>query len=251
MSMLQQFTGATVRRVIDPGRAVIREHAHDWPLVSLYVQGSYRNVTECGERIIAGPSMVFYRPGVAHQNVVGEAGFEQIEIEFDPQWLGSSAMPLERVLLCVGGACGALSRSIARACNGPLSEEHFLNLVRRLLLTADQAPKHDERSWPGDVAALLRADPSRSIESVARELGRSPAWIGPAYRRLTGERPQETAARFRVERATQLLRESDDSLVEVATVAGFCDQSHMNRSFRRVLGRLPTSVRRDRDNFRD
>ena len=88
------------------------------------------------------------------------------------------------------------------------------------------------------------------IGELAREVGRSPAWIGTAYRHVSGEGLQETAARFRVERAAQLLRESEQSLCDIAAEAGFCDQSHMNRTFRRLLGRSPTSVREDREAFR-
>jgi hypothetical protein len=67
MSVLFSFGGARVRRVLDPCRAVVAEHAHDWPLISLYVMGGYQNVTEHGEREIAGPSVLFYRPGPPSQ----------------------------------------------------------------------------------------------------------------------------------------------------------------------------------------
>lgn len=60
----------------------------------------------------------------------------------------------------------------------------------------------------------------------------------------------ETAARFRLERAAHLLRETDQTAAGVALEAGFCDQSHMNRTFRRLLGRLPSEVRNDRSEFR-
>jgi AraC-like DNA-binding protein len=46
------------------------------------------------------------------------------------------------------------------------------------------------------------------------------------------------------------LRETDKTGADVAQEAGFCDQSHMNRTFRRLLGRLPSAVRNDRANFR-
>lgn len=60
----------------------------------------------------------------------------------------------------------------------------------------------------------------------------------------------ETAARFRVERAARLLRETDHACAYIAHEAGFCDQSHMNRTFRRLLGRAPSEVRDDRGAFR-
>jgi transcriptional regulator GlxA family with amidase domain len=60
----------------------------------------------------------------------------------------------------------------------------------------------------------------------------------------------ETAARFRVERAARALRETDHACAYIAHEAGFCDQSHMNRTFRRLLGRAPSEVRADRTAFR-
>lgn len=246
---LHAFAGASVRRVVDPSRAVVREHAHDWPTLSLYVLGGYRNVTERGELDIAGPSMLFYGAGVAHRNVVGDTGFEQIEIEFDPAWLGSPEVPRESVLVRVGGGTGALARVIARACEAALPEVQLRDSILRLFATARRQPAAPSATWAAEVSDRLRADPGRLIGSVASELGRSPAWIGPAYRRSMGEGLQEAAARFRVEHAARLLRESEESLAAIAAASGFCDQSHMNRCFRRVLGRLPTAVRQDREVF--
>lgn len=244
------FGGARVRRVLDPSWAVVAEHAHDWPMISLYVIGGYRNVTNCGDREITGPSMVFYRPGAPHRNVAGEAGFEQIEIEFDHAWLGSAALPPEEVLVRVGGSCGTLARSLAVRCYAGLSEDELRSSLQQLLSLARLPAARPVRPWIERVTRRLRADPGRRIADLAREVGRSPAWIGPAYRGLSGEGLQEAAARFRVERAARLLRESDAPLSAIAVEASFSDQSHMNRTFRRVLGRLPTAVRRDRQFFR-
>lgn len=132
--MLQSFSGATVKRVVDRSRSCVPEHAHDWPVLSVFVIGSFLNETEIGPRLIGAPSAIFYRAGAAHRNTVGPEGFEQIEIEFDPAWLGEASLP---------GTC-----------------------------------------------------------------------------------------------------------ISIALESGFCDQSHMNRTFRRVLGRSPLEVREDRHAFR-
>ncbi len=250
MSVLHKFDGATVRRVIDPSRAVVGEHAHDWPIVSLYVMGSYRNMTERCEHEIAGPSVVFYRAGVVHRNVVGEVGFEQIEIEFDPAWLGLAEIPADAVFLRTGGAGGAIARALAIDCGAMISEKYLRSAVRRLLFAARRQPPRSSTPWMRTIEAQLRVDPRRHIAELANEMGRSPSWIGTAYRRAAGEGLQEAAARFRVEHAARLLRESTRDLADIAIDAGFCDQSHMNRVFHRVLGRAPTSVRREREMFR-
>jgi AraC family transcriptional regulator len=251
MTQLLDCSGARIRRVVDPSRAIVAEHAHDWPMISLYVMGGYCNVTERGVQDISGPSMVFYGARVAHRNAAGEVGFEQVEIEFDPAWLGTSALPPQPILACVGGSSGALARSIALACTQGVREGELKSLLCRLLGLGRRERARPTGGWIDDVTQRLRAEPNRPIGELAREAGRSPAWIGPAYRHAAGEGLQEAAARFRVERAALLLRESDVQLSDVALQAGFCDQSHMNRTFRRVLGRLPTAVRLDRLAFRD
>ena len=77
-----------------------------------------------------------------------------------------------------------------------------------------------------------------------------PTWLGAAYKQAAGEGLVDTAARFRVECATRLLRETSLPYVDVAIEAGFFDQSHMIKTFRRILGRRPSSVREDKKHFR-
>ncbi|HEY1991251.1 MAG TPA: AraC family transcriptional regulator [Gammaproteobacteria bacterium] len=247
---MQEFTGATVRRTIDRSGAEVPEHAHDWPLLSLFVMGSYSNRTELGERRIAGPSAVFYAAGAAHRNAAGSDGFEQIEIEFDPAWLRPARLPAGPVLRWMGGRGGAEARALAKLCGQEASETRILSALRRFLETASLAPEAAHPHWLDAVTRSLRHDPALSVAELAQVAGLHPSWLGTAYRRAAGEGLLDAAARFRVEHATRLLRESALECSDIAATAGFCDQSHMIRTFRRVLGRLPTTVREERRSFR-
>lgn len=226
------------------------EHAHDWPVLSLFVIGSYLNETEVGETLIAGPSAVFYRAGARHRNTTAAVGFEQIEIEFDPAWLGSRLLPPRPVTLWVGGDVGREARSLARTCETESCEQRLRAALQRFLAGASREPRRAPVRWIGTISQRLGEDTALRIGDLAVQARRHPSWVGSAYRRATGEGFQETAARLRVERATRLLRETSQALSSIALEAGFCDQSHMNRSFRRVLGRSPAAVREERRNFR-
>jgi len=247
-ALLLSFSGAWVRRVIDRSGARIPEHAHDWPVLSLFVLGSYLNQTELGAQFVAGPSAVLYRAGAAHRNTVAALGFEQIEIEFDPAWLGY-ALPDAPVTLWLGGQAGRQARQLARACEGS-SEDRLRALLHQFLAAASRHPSRVSANWIGAIARRLAQDTTLRIRDLAREADRHPSWVGSAYRHATGEGLQETAARFRVERATYLLRETGKPQAAVAFEAGFCDQSHMNRTFHRLLGRSPVAVREERRCFR-
>jgi AraC family transcriptional regulator len=249
--MLRSFSGACVRRVIDRSHSYVPEHAHDWPLLSLFVIGSYLNETEVGEHFIAGPSAVFYRAGARHRNTTAAVGFEQIEIEFDPSWLGRRLLPQLPVMLWIGGRVGREARSLAHVCEAESSENRFRAALQGFLQVASPEPKREPASWIGTITRHLREDTTLKVSGLAIEARRHPSWVGSAYRQVVGEGLQQAAARFRVERATQLLRETDQALGAIALEAGFCDQSHMNRTFRRVLGRSPAAIREDRRAFRE
>lgn len=114
------------------------EHAHDWPVLSIFVMGGYLNRTELGETFIAGPSVILYRAGAAHQNAISSAGFEQIEIEFDPAWLGHMVLPGASVSRWLGGPLGAESRTLAQVTSHETVEgrlrahvQHFLERAYR------------------------------------------------------------------------------------------------------------------------
>lgn len=250
LEMLHEFSGVTVRRTLDRSGTEVPEHAHDWPLLSLFVIGSYLNRTETGERFIAGPSAVLYAAGAAHHNVVGADGFEQIEIEFDPARLPDIRLPAGPVSSWIGGGGGAQAQALAKICSHEVGEKAFLAALRRFLQTVPPACAIKRPGWLGKVTRGLKDDPGRSVSALAREAGLHPSWLGTAYRQIAGEGLLDTAARFRVEHASKLLRETDQPFASVATAAGFCDQSHMIRNFRRILGRLPSTVRNERSQFR-
>ena len=248
--MLQNFSGASVKRVIDRSHSCVPEHAHDWPVLSLFVIGSFENETELGKQLFCAPSAIFYRAGAAHRNTIGADGFEQIEIEFDPRWLGEAWLPDDPVVQWLGGRIGAETRPLLQVCHPGTSESQLRSALQGFLGCANRWSQLAPVSWVGTLMQRLREDTTLKVSQLAQEVQRHPSWTGSAYRCATGEGLQETAARFRVERAARLLRETQLPCISIALESGFCDQSHMNRTFRRVLGRSPIEVREDRHGFR-
>lgn len=250
METLREFTGATLTRVIDRSASLVPEHAHEWPVLSLFVIGAYSNQTEIGEAFIAAPSAILYHARAAHQNTVAGMGFEQIEIEFDPHWLGRERLPDVPVSRWVGGRAGAAARALVKICSGENDEARLRAAVQRFVELASREPDRASPNWVDTITRRLSEDTSLKVDDLASEVGRHPSWLGTAYRRATGEGVLQAAARFRIERAARMLRESDLPSASIAVEAGFCDQSHMHRVFGRLLGRSPSTVRAERRYFR-
>jgi AraC-like DNA-binding protein len=81
------------------------------------------------------------------------------------------------------------------------------------------------------------------ITEMSSRLGYSPSHFFRMFRRSFGITPHTYVMRRRVAIAQQLLTRTDLGLVDIALKAGFCDQSHLSRSFRRVAGLPPRAYR--------
>ena len=82
-----------------------------------------------------------------------------------------------------------------------------------------------------------------SLSDVAAEVGLSSQHFARVFSSETGAPPHRFLMSLRVERARELLVDSDLSLASVALRSGFCSQSHMTTAFKRVLGTTPGRYR--------
>jgi transcriptional regulator GlxA family with amidase domain len=85
---------------------------------------------------------------------------------------------------------------------------------------------------------------SVSIAHLAAECGLSTCHFARSFRDSMGISPHRWLMHRRVERATELLRQSPLSIIDIALSCGFADQSHLTRVFRSVHGSAPGRWRR-------
>ena len=85
-----------------------------------------------------------------------------------------------------------------------------------------------------------------SLAEIAEAAGVSTSHFVTLFKRSTGLAPHQYLIRCRVERAQCLIRDGDESLslAQIAAQAGFCDQGHLNRHFKRLVGVTPASYRK-------
>lgn len=240
---ITSVSGARAVRIVDRPGSVVSEHRHDWPILSLFITGDYTKLSEVGATRICSPAAVLHAPGAPHGSLVSEAGAEQIDIEFDPQWACLETRHLRPVQCWIGGAVAAAARRLAALwTSGCADEARLAGETRRLLETALRPSPQRMPEWLPCVVDLLQAEHPPSTSEIAGRLGLHPGWLAHRYRRAVGEGLGETLRRNRVERAAAMLRAGASPDAQIAVAAGFCDQSHMIRSFRAVLGRTPSQV---------
>jgi AraC-like DNA-binding protein len=82
-----------------------------------------------------------------------------------------------------------------------------------------------------------------SLEALAEMAGLSTHHFARAFKQTVGMPPHGYVLQRRIEHAQQMLRNTDLPMSEIALSAGFSDQSHLARHFRRITGMSPGVVR--------
>lgn len=86
-----------------------------------------------------------------------------------------------------------------------------------------------------------------STADLARECSLSAGHFARAFRHTTGLSPHQWLLRRRIDKAHGLLRDGRLSLVEIARVCGFADQSHFTKTYTRLCGISPGVWRRQQE----
>jgi AraC family transcriptional regulator len=139
---------------------------------------------------------------------------------------------------------GELRASDAAA---PLAAEGFaLELLAATAreTSSEQSPGRPP-AWLRAAEELLRARPTDRIGlgELAETVGVHPSYLARAFRRQYGLSVGDYGRRLRLAWAAGELACGERSLAEIATGAGFADQSHLTRVFRQHVGTTPARYR--------
>jgi AraC-like DNA-binding protein len=105
---------------------------------------------------------------------------------------------------------------------------------------AEIHPKQWQRPLVDETRAYLEnsyADPV-DLPQLGRRIGVSPFALLRMFRAQVGISPREYQTLLRITQAKRLLK-GDLPIAQVAVETGFCDQTHLTRHFRRIVGLTP------------
>lgn len=139
--------------------------------------------------------------------------------------VGEESEALLHALSLIATLTGAVQSPLALAANN-LSSERTLSLIESM----EYVQKHlDERLSLCDLAARCAMSYGTYLRS---------------FKALTGQTPRDYLLSCRMQRATELLRSSDESILSIAISCGFFDSSHFIREFTKRHGTTPSEFRR-------
>ncbi|WP_304988003.1 helix-turn-helix transcriptional regulator [Corallococcus sp. CA054B] len=238
-----------------PG-ARLPSHLHRHAGFRLTLEGGFMDVVEGRARECKARSVAFQAPGLEHAQRIRDVRTRTFNIDFsEASWRSRSALVAgldPRVDLASARLVALTARvyqEFRRADDvaGLAIEGLTLELLAEAVRASVPAREvGGPPAWLGRVRELLDAvrGPPPTLAALAREAGVSPQRLGRAFRQAYRCSPAEYLRRSRLERAGRALRETERPLSDIALDAGYCDQSHLTREFRRRLHLTPAEYRR-------
>lgn len=229
-------------------------HGHEHAALCLVLEGQFTEHHSAGKFVCAPQSVLFYPAGFSHHEAFDAPSSRCFVAEIPQSWIEElrEGSPLAPHPIQARG--GALAEIALRMCCETRSLDSASPLVLEGLMleflgtaARQKAAKHSRQA--GRLERFREAlhghfRESLSLGRLARMTGLTPVIVARRFRLHYGCTVGSYVRRLRVEFAARLLAETDTPLSEVALSAGFCDQSHLCRVFRRFVGTSPGDFRR-------
>jgi AraC family transcriptional regulator len=231
-------------------RSIVPAHEHANPYLCVVAAGAFELQTKRRHDCPAG-SVVVCPANHPHANRFADRPGRCINVHFGPTWsddpsirnwlddhrhvsLGATEPALRRLLGEMTATDSAAPIAAAAAA---------IELLGRVMRASSvhEMPRSFVR-----VVEIIEADLSNApaLGRLAAEIGVHPAHLARAFRRAYGETIGQYIRRRRIEEADRALSNRTLSLAEIAAAAGFSDQAHFTRVYRRHFGVSPGAKRR-------
>jgi AraC family transcriptional regulator len=229
-------------------RQRVGRHEHGWPSWTLVLEGDFEERFS-GATVIAVPGVVVTKPATAdHSNVYGPEGARCLLIETrdgDDDRFGAPSLHATGVVPTLARRVQAeVSDAACRIARFSL-EGHLIELGAATGRAQRARRAVGRTAWLNGVRDQLEAEfrTPPSLAELARARGVHPAYLCQAFRAAFGTSVGEFLRRVRFEWAREALRAGSASLADIAFAAGFSDQAHFSRDFRKRAGISPRHFR--------
>ncbi|MDJ0659499.1 MAG: AraC family transcriptional regulator [Crocosphaera sp.] len=123
-----------------------------------------------------------------------------------------------------------------------------INLVRNHGTTTPVLPIYRGGLSPHQLSQIFdyidaHLDQNLKLENLAKLLGVSQFHFSRSFKQSVGLSPYQYLIEQRIERAKQLLKKTNQSILDIALDCGYNSHSHLSKQFRKVTGMTPKAYR--------
>jgi AraC family transcriptional regulator len=230
------------------------KHSHGRALFCYVIEGDYTESYSGRVRECCSSHLLFHPADEQHAEYFHNAGGHSFIIEIEPFWLNRvrehRAFP-ENSAEFKGGIMELIARRLYKEFlqMDDVSPLIIEGLMMEMMGEADRRSRlkgeaHAPR-WLEQAKEMLQADFAKSLKlaDIAQAVGVHPVHLAQTFHKSYRCTVGDYVRRLRIEYACHQLATSESPIVDIALSAGFCDQSHFTRTFKRLTGTCPSQYR--------
>ena len=228
-------------------------HSHDAAYFCFVLQGNFTESYERSSRCCRRSTLVFHPAGETHSDSF-ETDARCFNIQMNSQWFDRVRQNSSLIESPADFYDEKLSNLALRLYREFQEFDDFSSLTIEgltLELIAETSRRSTRKSEPNPPLWLRRAreilderfDESLTLVALSESVGVHPVHLAREFRRFYRLTVGEYVRRRRIEVACRQISVTDFPLIEIALAAGFFDQSHFARTFKKFTGMTPSEYR--------
>jgi AraC family transcriptional regulator len=224
-------------------------HSHRNRALLLPLRGAFvEETTDTAFRLCRGTALL-RPPALEHSDRFESEGAQLLIVEPHEQWWAALG-------LSVGARAAAFEHPAVSMCSDEIVREMATpdsvsplaieSALLRLFCGFARAGGSVNATWLEQLRKRLTGAWSQPVafSALCREVGVHAGYAAQLFADRYGCSPAEYVRKLRLDFVCQRLERSRDSLAAIAAAAGFADQSHLSRTFRKAFGMTPRDFRR-------
>lgn len=229
---------------------VLPAHTHERPYITIVLDGTFKE-SYGSKSVICSPQTVLYHPrGEIHSDEFGVDACRCLAIDLSDDWEQRMPSPGNPVNIHGGEVSWVALRLYAEfrhrdAFAALAIEGLMLELQAGLARYNASSTVSSKPRWLKLILEQLSAPDLQlpTVRELAQQAQLHPVHFARVFRRHMKCSPADFIRRRRLDKACQLLKSSKSSIADVALEAGFSDQSHLSKVFRKEFGTTPAEFR--------
>ena len=238
-----------------PAKSRLLRHSHSNPYFCFVLQGAYTELYGKKELFCNPSTLTFRSAGEEHEDRFHDKDGRVFVVEIPPRWtekLSENSLKLDSSIKFQNGLLSHLITKLNREFHHTDSASHLIiegltiEIIARAARNSVSTNERKEPAWLKRVIELLHGSffENLTLEHIALQAGIHPVHLATVFRQKFNCTVGEYTRQLKIEYSCRQISSGKLPLSAIALNAGFGDQSHFSKVFKRHIGMTPNEYKK-------
>jgi len=250
-----QVNDFILSETLHPAKSRLLRHSHSNPYFCFVLQGAYTELYGKKELFCNPSTLTFRSAGEEHEDRFHDKDGRVFVVEIPPRWtekMSENSLKLDSSIKFQNGLLSHLITKLNREFHHTDSASHLIiegltiEIIARAARNFVSANERKEPAWLKRVIELLHGSffENLTLEHIALQAGIHPVHLATVFRQKFNCTVGEYTRRLKIEYSCGQISSGKLPLSAIALNAGFSDQSHFSKVFKRHMGMTPNEYKK-------